>query len=265
MVDRSRRWPYLIATALAVIAWRLLMLLAYSFDRSELVSFPGPSTLVLPTALLLIGMTLGWRRGWDWTTTFGMIAVIVVTLAVGDTLEGSPGDDLAWAPLAALLFLVPILIGLLIGANLRSARAGGAQQTEIPEFRRYAQRATAGIASPRERADAADELYQHALSHYDDIVDGGQDHQSAVTTTLQDLGDPAAVITELGRAHRQPLTPSAIALLVTAVLAFVVFLAGLYALLFAMEANVGLLLLWLAALLITGIAVLAVLQRRKQH
>lgn len=260
---RPRRWPYLLATGLAVLSWRLLMLLAGQFDRSDLVAFPGLGALLLPAALLVIALLLGRRRGRDYAGVFGMIAVVVAIITVGDVLEGgNPLDYLVWGPLALLLFLVPILIGLFIGANLAPARSPD-QQVEIGEFRRYAAVATAGIAAPRERAESADELYQHALSRYEEAVAEGADHDAAVAATVAALGDAAQVAGELGQAHRQPLTASAIVLLVAAVIAFLVVLAGLIMLLFAAETNVATITISVAALLAAALAAIAVLGRRR--
>ena len=139
---RPRRWPYLLATALAVLGWRLLMLLAGHFDRSDLVAFPGLGALLLPAALLVIALLLGRRRGRDYAGVFGMIAVVVAIIAVGDVLEGgNPLDYLVWGPLALLLFLGADPDRALHRRQSRSgAQRGPAGDRRVPPLRRRGDR-----------------------------------------------------------------------------------------------------------------------------
>lgn len=129
---------------------------------------------------------------------------------------------------------------------------------EIPELRRHVRRATGTITGRSERAEATAELYEHALSRYEEARAEGLDHAAAVASTLRGLGDPGELSDEFGRAHRQPLTGGAVALLTVVSVVFLGGLVGFFYLLFTyplatlpiLSAGVGLfLLLGLAAAL----------------
>ncbi len=133
---------------------------------------------------------------------------------------------------------------------------------EIPELRRFARRATASITSAGERTAASEELYEHALSRYEDARAAGLDHTAAIAVVVDGLGDPSALSADLGRAHRQQLTVTATVLLVVAGVAFVGFLWGLIALLVAADEQTGLILLGLLALVAIAATTIVILGRR---
>lgn len=104
---------------------------------------------------------------------------------------------------------------------------------EIAELRRHVRSATSAITGRAERAEAAAELYEHALSRYEEARARGLDHAAAVADTLTDLGDPRELSVEFGRAHRQPLTAGAVAVLALTSVAFLGGLFGFFYLLFS--------------------------------
>lgn len=91
---------------------------------------------------------------------------------------------------------------------------------EIPELARYARAAAASIPNRRGRRDTRAELYEHAVSRYEEERAAGADHAAAVRATLERLGEPSDYAGELDRAHRARLTPFAVTVLVLATLAF---------------------------------------------
>jgi len=91
---------------------------------------------------------------------------------------------------------------------------------EIPELAGYVRTATASIPQRRRRSEAAAELYEHAVSRYEEAVAAGTDHAGAVGIALAQLGDPAEYAHDLERAQRPRLTRAAVAGLVLATLAF---------------------------------------------
>ncbi len=91
---------------------------------------------------------------------------------------------------------------------------------EIPELAEYSRSATAAIPQRRRRREASAELYEHALSRYEEAVTAGADHADAVRQALAQLGEPADYARDLERAQRPRLTPVAVAGLVLATLAF---------------------------------------------
>lgn len=135
--------------------------------------------------------------------------------------------------------------------------------TEIPELRRFARRATASITAAGERAAASDELYEHALSRYEDARAAGQDHSTAVGTAVDGLGDAASLSKDLARAHRQPLTPPSLALLVLAVIGFVGLLWGLIYLLVTEGEHTGAVLLGALTLIVAAGVTIVLLGRKK--
>ncbi len=70
---------------------------------------------------------------------------------------------------------------------------------EVAELRRYARRAAGPIPAGGERRDAEDELYEHALSLYEDALATGVGHEAAVAAALRELGHPEPLARELGR------------------------------------------------------------------
>jgi len=106
---------------------------------------------------------------------------------------------------------------------------------EIPEFRRYANTASQDIATGGERRRAADELYDHASSLYDDAVASGAAHEDAVAEVLARLNSPATMRRDLGKAHLARLTVPAVVGITLAVIGFVACLIALYAWFFAIN------------------------------
>jgi hypothetical protein len=104
--------------------------------------------------------------------------------------------------------------------------------TDIVAFRRFAERAAAGITAPTERLAAQDELYDHAVSAYEELVAEGVGSEEAVQLTLAQLGDPKVYLPELAKAHLAPFRPRTVLLIL--LLAAVVggLLIGGYTLLF---------------------------------
>jgi hypothetical protein len=133
---------------------------------------------------------------------------------------------------------------------------------EVAELRRYARRATGSIPAGGERKDAEDELYEHALSLYEDALATGVGHEAAVAAALHELGDPEALARDLSRSHRQPLTPLAVVLLVLAAVAFVVFLVGFIVLLLSAAEYTGLILLGVPVVVVGAVGVIVILGRR---
>jgi hypothetical protein len=79
---------------------------------------------------------------------------------------------------------------------------------------RYARQATAGISSSTARRAARAELYEHALSRYDEAVAAGSSAEEALRVALDRLGDPAEAQKELRNANRTPLTGKTLALFI---------------------------------------------------
>lgn len=91
---------------------------------------------------------------------------------------------------------------------------------EIPELAGFARSVTASIPQRRRRREAAAELYEHAVSRYEEAVASGADHAGAVRQALAQLGDPAGYARDLERAQRPRVTWRAAAGIVLATLAF---------------------------------------------
>lgn len=92
--------------------------------------------------------------------------------------------------------------------------------SDIPELADYARRATAAMVNRRQRREARAELYEHAVTRYEEERAAGADHADAVSACLADLGEPDEFAAELDRANRPRLTPLAVAALVVASLSF---------------------------------------------
>lgn len=133
---------------------------------------------------------------------------------------------------------------------------------EVPELRRYARRAAGSIPAGGERRDATDELYEHALSLYEDALATGIGETASVAAALRELGDPEALARDLGRSHRQPLTPLAAGLLGLAAVLFVLFLVGFIVLLLSSAEYTGLILLGVPVIVAGAVGLIVVLGRR---
>ena len=103
---------------------------------------------------------------------------------------------------------------------------------EVPELHAFASRATADIAAPTERAGATSELYEHALSAYEEQRASGLAHADAVQVVLAQLGDPSEYRRELAKAHRARLTWRTVLLIGGAAIVFMILLWAFFALLF---------------------------------
>jgi hypothetical protein len=137
---------------------------------------------------------------------------------------------------------------------------------EIPELRHHVRRATSAITRRAEREEARAELYEHALSRYEDARAEGLDHAAAVAAALAGLGDPDELSGEFERAHRQPLTPGAVTLLILASVAFLGALLGFVLLLFAyQEATAQIVLAGLGLCLALGLGVVLTTHLRRNR
>ena len=138
--------------------------------------------------------------------------------------------------------------------------------TEVPELRRHARAATSAISVSRERGEAAEELYEHALSQYEEARSTGLEHDAAVREVVAVLGDPTDLARDFGRAHRQPITPATVALLILAVALFFCSLWALvYLLLTYQLSTLEILLAALAICLLPGsVLLVTTLIRRKR-
>lgn len=134
--------------------------------------------------------------------------------------------------------------------------------SEIPELRRYARRAAGAISAAGERRDTADELYEHALSLYEDHRSSGPSHDQALAAVLNELGHPEPLARDLERAHRQPVTPLAVTLLVLTTVAFLGLLIGFIVLLLSAGEHTGLILLGALVVVAVAAVVIAALGRR---
>lgn len=260
-------WSYVASSGLAALLWQLVSAIERARGEIVLTAFPGIFSFALPVALAGTGLVLGWRHRWQPGTAFAMAGAVLAVGVASDAIHGTRwADYLVWAPVAIALALLPVLFGLLVGTNLPRAahRPGPAEHPdgEIPELRRYAMAASAGITPEGAREDAAEELYQDAVSRYEEAVAGGQEPAQAVQATLRDLGDPWPVARELAKAHRQPLTPLATALLILAGVAFAGFLLAASWLLLSQNGGSIVILLALVALVAAAFAGIAVLSRR---
>ena len=103
---------------------------------------------------------------------------------------------------------------------------------EVPELHAFASRATAGIAAPAERAGATSELYEHALSAYEEHRASGLAHDDAVEAALTQLGEPSEYRKDFARAHRARLTPRTVLLIGGAAIVFMILLWAFFALIF---------------------------------
>lgn len=104
--------------------------------------------------------------------------------------------------------------------------------TGIIAFRRFAEQATAGITAPTERLAAQDELYDHAVSAYEELVADGAGAEEAIERTLAQLGDPKEYRNELAKAHLAPFRPRTLLLILLLAAVVGVLLIGGYAVLF---------------------------------
>lgn len=117
----SGAWPYLALATVATLAWAGATLYPHT---TGVLDSPALSTSDLPAVLLITSVVLGLHRGRDWRTAITMMAIPpsigVLTAASFGLLAASTVPT--WPALAALLSIVTIALGLLIGAALRSVR-----------------------------------------------------------------------------------------------------------------------------------------------
>lgn len=255
-----RRWPYPLAAALVCSGFGVFAELLSTSQWADLLHFPTPLLLVPPAGLAILGVVLGVRRGWDhrtaWLTCAAALAATLAGSVIHDLSTGSGG----WYPLAIPLlvfgYCVPVFLGLLIGARATRTPVVPAGSDEPAEFVTHARAATAAIADPKERTEAVTELLDHANSRYQEALAAGAEPSAAVAATLAELGDPAEAAADFGRAHRQPITGGAIAILAGVVLGFVALsVGGLYALLNSRVTALGLLGIAVAVIGLAGLAV----------
>lgn len=262
------RWPYLVVAALICGSPALIVQLGASSIWTDLATTLGASSLFEPIALVILGLVLGRRHGWDHRTAFGICAVSLATI-VATSLAAGITQELINENLAEILIMLPlscatVFLGLATGTSLRTTPdpAVGPNQPALPELRSFTTGATAAITDPRERADAAAELYQHAISRHEELVSAGTEPDAAMTQVLAELGDPSELSRELARAHRQPVTATAVGGLVLVGLVFAgLLLAAIHA--YLSQRTTALVLVTLVTVL--GIAsVLVYALRRKQ-
>ena len=118
---RLSGWPYALAAALAELAWLLASAWAYQTDNLDLFEFPGFVTYLPSLCFLLIATVLGYRRGFDIRTAVLMLIAVFVIGVSGDLQQGdfSLADGFMWI-LVALMFALPMLLGLAAGVGVRA-------------------------------------------------------------------------------------------------------------------------------------------------
>lgn len=261
------RWPYLVVAVLICSSRALILRLGANSSWADLATVPGPSSLFEPAALVILGLVLGRSHGWDHRTAFGICAASLATIVATGFATGIT-QELINENLAEILIMLPlscatVFLGLATGTSLRKApdTAAGPNPPELPELRSFTTTATAAITDPRERADAAAELYQHATSRHEELVTAGAEPHAAMTQTLAELGDPVELSSELARAHRQPVTAAAIGGILLVGLVFAGFLLAAVIAYLSQEPT-GMILVTLVAVLGTSAILISALRRK---
>ena len=110
-------WPYALALVLGLVAIGLIPM----GDDSQFMGWVVLTLYILTPLLILVGgIVLGFRRGFDWVTLLVCLVVFVALFAVFSAIEtGDLGMFAANVIGMPPFFIVPALVGIGVGAIVR--------------------------------------------------------------------------------------------------------------------------------------------------
>lgn len=115
-------WPYALALAVGLAVWPLAISAVLGSDPSQVMGAIVLWVYILqPLALLVGGIVLGFRRGFDGVTILVCLAVYVLGFAVLGLFSNDPEFFVSYAGPSTLAFFLPAVVaGTGIGVGLRS-------------------------------------------------------------------------------------------------------------------------------------------------
>ena len=110
-------WPYALALVLGLTAIGLIPIGDGSQFMSGVVLV---GYILMPLLILVGGIVLGFRRGFDWVTLLVCLVVFAALIAVFGAITGNPTFFTDYViPATLAFFIVPALIGTGVGAIVR--------------------------------------------------------------------------------------------------------------------------------------------------
>lgn len=126
-------WPYALALAAGFVIWSAAISTLLSQDPSQTMGVIVLWVYILqPLALLIGGIVLGFRRGFDWVTLLVCLVVYVLGFSVLGLLSDDPTFFTGYVgPSVLAAFLPSVLVGTGIGVGVRtlSRRASTARRS----------------------------------------------------------------------------------------------------------------------------------------
>jgi hypothetical protein len=126
-------WPYALSLVAGFVAWSTAIPALLSQDPSQTMGVIVLWIYILqPLALLIGGIALGFRRGFDWVTVVVCLAVYVLGLGILGLSSDDPGFFTSYAGPSVLAFFLPaVLVGTGIGVGVRglSRRTAGSARS----------------------------------------------------------------------------------------------------------------------------------------
>jgi hypothetical protein len=119
-------WPYVLAMVVGFLSWKVLWLLPIPETDWKAWVFL-PIYLGYPLAMLIGGMVLGFRRGYDWVTLLVCLVVYLLWPTIEALMTGQlaffiKADLTNWL-LAVVAFFIPATqLGLGVGIAVRYLR-----------------------------------------------------------------------------------------------------------------------------------------------
>lgn len=121
-------WPYVLALVAGFVVWSIAIPALLRQDPSQTMGVIVLWVYILqPLALLIGGIVLGFRRGFDWVTLLACLVVYVLGFGVLGLFSDDPEFFTSYASPSVLAFFLPaVLVGAGIGTGVRtlSRRAG---------------------------------------------------------------------------------------------------------------------------------------------
>lgn len=115
-------WPYALAVVIGLIVWPIAISAAMRPDPSQAMGVIVLWIYILqPLALLIGGLVLGFRRGFDWLTAVVCLVVYVVGFGVLGLGSSDPEFFTSYIGPSIGVFAFCVLIGMAVGVGVRAA------------------------------------------------------------------------------------------------------------------------------------------------